>query len=976
MHSNQNKSHKKIYLFIIAIIISTAISIITSFNPVKASTSLIKNMTVEDHLRSNEYVVAMSMCMKEWGLRDGNLPLDNGARLQQKNVDIWHWFSKNWKADLFSTSGEGSPAIGYMLAGSDINNDKSKIQCGDDTSNNWIQDALRIWGGSTPLDPTVAVCAWGLIRQEASATDCVASKNLPPPREELKGNGRRGFDVQLFRNWIKENVYGGAEVSQDSGTDYLLNRKAFFAGCLGTSNPAPYTGSDKGDLYYGGLKYVDDTGKLQLYDYYGTRNKNDTVEYYVYEQNNGTDKNNSNFYNGGSKCSELLNNINNDTSVNDYITAIKTNVDNGIIEKPSTSTTTAAKTKCAIPGIGWIICPVVNFLGYLTDGSWNILTGFLNTNTKIVEQSSDNAAYTAWSSVRNIANIVFVIVFLIIIFSQITSFGISNYGIKKMLPRLIIAVILVNLSFYICQIAVDISNILGYSIKGFLDNLNTAPIPSFMGGDATGKGGWGIVGGILGFGATGLIAWAAIATLIPVLIGAVVAVVMILFILIARQAIIVLLVVLSPLAFVAFILPGTQKLFEKWQKTLTSMLLLFPIVALVMGGSGLAGSILTSSAAETSSVTSLQQIAAAAVAILPLFIIPGLLKKSLDGIGSLGTKLSALGDKASSGAKGKVANSKYMQYKKQQLGIKRGLISGGAYEGGGINGLRSRMNKTLNEKLPGKYGQIRASSGASLAKEQEEKNVGMSEALLRRGTQPEMIVNASKQYKEALEKDDVVKARAALRILGTSGAPGLRNAHKISQDHEEDLYEKSEASWHDEVRDANGVVTQPGSWKTTDGKEFVPQGKAFNAIRKDVAAMGKKSQDNAFTKWSYTSGKKMSQIERDTSTYSGLNALEMAGQDTKVLERATETLSGDKLKEGLSTEGITIAKFQADTVLTNPGAVAMLDSPDKIKIFEDAAGRNTPTPSNSNPSNNSSQNGPQGPTPTPGGGNGPSTSPF
>ena len=69
---------------------------------------------------------------------------------------------------------------------------------------------------------------------------------------------------------------------------------------------------------------------------------------------------------------------------------------------------------------------------------------------------------------RDFANIIFIIGFLIIVFSQLTSFGVSNYGIKRLLPKIIIAAILVNVSFYICAIAVDLSNILGNSLRGIL----------------------------------------------------------------------------------------------------------------------------------------------------------------------------------------------------------------------------------------------------------------------------------------------------------------------------------------------------------------------------------------------------------------------------------------------------------------------------------------------------------------------------
>ena len=66
-------------------------------------------------------------------------------------------------------------------------------------------------------------------------------------------------------------------------------------------------------------------------------------------------------------------------------------------------------------------------------------------------------------------NAVFAVIFLWVIFSQISNVGVSNYGIKKILPRLIIGALLVNLSFYLCQIAVDLSNILGFSLKEALE---------------------------------------------------------------------------------------------------------------------------------------------------------------------------------------------------------------------------------------------------------------------------------------------------------------------------------------------------------------------------------------------------------------------------------------------------------------------------------------------------------------------------
>ena len=60
---------------------------------------------------------------------------------------------------------------------------------------------------------------------------------------------------------------------------------------------------------------------------------------------------------------------------------------------------------------------------------------------------------------------------LIVIFSYLTGIGINNYRIKQILPRLILTAILVNLSFIVCLLAVDASNILGSSLNGTFDKV-------------------------------------------------------------------------------------------------------------------------------------------------------------------------------------------------------------------------------------------------------------------------------------------------------------------------------------------------------------------------------------------------------------------------------------------------------------------------------------------------------------------------
>jgi hypothetical protein len=308
-------------------------------------------------------------------------------------------------------------------------------------------------------------------------------------------------------------------------------------------------------------------------------------------------------------------------------------------------------TSCAIDGIGWIVCPVVNFLASIADASFDFLAdSFLKTDPKVFNTSEP--VYEAWSGIRNVANIVFVIIFIIIIFSQLTGLGVSNYGVKKMLPRLIIAAILMNISFFITQLMIDISNILGYSLKDFFNGLSvTDESNGATNAFATGEGFAGLAGSILAWSAGGVAIYALLSTFIPVLLAAVIALVIILFILVARQALIILLVVLAPLAFVAFLLPNTEKFFKQWRQMLTALLLVFPLIAIVYGASNLASRILSYS--FTSSDDSVDtnwfgQIISAALLVLPLLAVPILLKKSLDGIPMLGQMANRWSGKANS----------------------------------------------------------------------------------------------------------------------------------------------------------------------------------------------------------------------------------------------------------------------------------------------------------------------------------------
>lgn len=289
-------------------------------------------------------------------------------------------------------------------------------------------------------------------------------------------------------------------------------------------------------------------------------------------------------------------------------------------------------------GLGWLICSVSHWVADGVDGVYQVIKQFLEVDT--ITQS-DNGIFQIWQLVLTLANVCFIIIFLIIVYSHLTSIGISNYSIKDMVPRLIIAAILVNFSFWICQFFVDISNILGYSIQslftGIQDKLHI--LVDINWGDITNLvlSGGTIAVGTLSFvaitaGSFGYLGFTLLGALITVGFSVLVAFI----ILAARQALIVVLVMLAPLAFIAMVLPSTKSLFDKWRKALTTLLLFFPIFALLFGGAELAGAAIINSQHQAHGGGSLTMvIVGLAVQFIPLAITPFIVQFSSGLLGRI-----------------------------------------------------------------------------------------------------------------------------------------------------------------------------------------------------------------------------------------------------------------------------------------------------------------------------------------------------
>lgn len=338
-----------------------------------------------------------------------------------------------------------------------------------------------------------------------------------------------------------------------------------------------------------------------------------------------------------------------------------------------------------VNSLGWILCPTLNILG---DTVSNIYDGYIKSNFLEVDPAwlnTEQPVYTeGWSQFRNFANILFAILLVIVILSQVTGIGITNYGIKKMLPRLIIVVVLINLSFFICQLAVDVSNILGVSLEKVLSDMGSAiELPT---GGTTSSNTAGTIADVLSV--TGIVAagFSVGAWIVPVLLSLLSALIGVLFcsiILGLRQALVIILVVLSPLAIACYALDGTKSLFDKWRKLFVALLAVFPICGILMGA-GVFGSRLLWSAATGNFFL---QLISVLLKVVPFFLIPSVLKQSFTIAGNIGAKVSRIG----SGVRGDFTRVA----RKSDLYQRADATAGAAHAGAS-----NRVGRWLRRRIP------------------------------------------------------------------------------------------------------------------------------------------------------------------------------------------------------------------------------------------------------------------------------------
>jgi len=487
---------------------------------------------------------------------------------------------------------------------------------------------------------------------------------------------------------------------------------------------------------------------------------------------------------------------------------------------------------------------------------------------------------------------------------------------------------------------VDLSNIVGTSAYELLNS----SIDIGEGGPANGavSDTWsGVISALLKAGVViGLIAALFLAPMVLLALA------MVLLILVGRQAFVILLIVISPLAFVAFLLPNTEDWFKKWWKAFTVTLMVYPVVGIVFGASALASNILMNVANDGGSGDdeNMLKIVALSVLAIPLFAVPALIKGSLSALGSVGGKLSGLQDKANGVAKKNVMNGRIGEAKnafgarRQERKVKRRrgegrLATWGSDESrkdtrrGKIAAFVGTRQKYIDESPFGQT--IGGDKGAAAAVYQKQEaaseRIRNTKALLEDDDPATLPKRASELLIKANARGDMDTARAASQVLRDGGRTGREKL--------------------------NETLQQLETGKDKNGNDIPDSVKLNETLKKGIQAdgLGKhKEHDSVMNQWSEGKGT-FAELAAADKTISRLNQQQLASQDTARLEDAL----GNN----------TLQKHQAEAVLDgySKGTISLDD--DRLEIFRKAAAKPARPPSPTSPTPPSP--GPTGPTAPP-----------
>lgn len=592
-------------------------------------------------------------------------PVRGGIVISSDALRKGNWFHGN----ASPWTGIGSPLVEKMIDGK---YEDGKINCGSQ-DNKLVQDGVSGVLGLTNYREVICnrntgdqlgKIGYGVLGQDNEDSISCNDAFDDTAREDtyfmyLADNAKGYLDDLVTAKTFSGDVPGGALDELTKAEEYYVLHDAFIYACAQGSGRI-ITPGERGQPVY----WISEIRNGETVDIgYSERANPDKEGYVTY------------FYDKKAKCKDIAARLQQGNS-SGLFDAYKAAIESGETqEDPNAGNNNQEERNCQNSGgagsLGWIVCSILDWMSDATNGLYtNVVEPALRVEPEIFQGGDSIGAERAWGYFRDFANILFIIVVLVVIFSQLTGVGIDNYGIKKILPKLIIVAILVNLSYLICLLCVDLSNIVGNGVQGLFNNIPTADVAETITLDDdtieintnTGDN----VGADIGIVAVGLVSGAVgafaiysnpalLLTLFVSVLGVLISVLFVFILLAGRKAAIVLLTVISPIAFILYMLPNTKKIYDKWFNIWKAMLIVYPACGLLIGGGNFASKLMLS--LPNSSTSAATMFIAMIVGIVPIFFIPSLIKGAYAALGTIGGTLAGFGGRLRGGATNRMRNS-------------------------------------------------------------------------------------------------------------------------------------------------------------------------------------------------------------------------------------------------------------------------------------------------------------------------------
>jgi len=216
---------------------------------------------------------------------------------------------------------------------------------------------------------------------------------------------------------------------------------------------------------------------------------------------------------------------------------------------------------------GGICMGIVSVLGWVLMKLMGVLVYIAQYNNFIASK----AVVNGWVMVRDICNMFFVMILLIIAFATILH--LENYSYKKWLPKLILMAILINFSKTICGLLIDLAQIVMLTFVNAFKDIGGVNLTDMLGikdwqtikQDEVSISGWEVASAYMLAVLYVIISIIVIASMIAMLV--------------MRIVMIWIYVVLSPAAYLLSAFPGGQKYASEWWSEFIKNLIVGPVLA-------------------------------------------------------------------------------------------------------------------------------------------------------------------------------------------------------------------------------------------------------------------------------------------------------------------------------------------------------------------------------------------------------------